>query len=132
MGREEQRGSYRCADEGRGSAVDGKAHMPVHNDVGFEAPGLAGGVWRRSGREQGRRRNQENDGEVNRGLAMRKCWLVSYLVESGNIFSDDVKFQVDGAVWPEGLDVGVFESIGDDGDVEAGSFHIEDGKANAI
>ena len=48
------------------------------------------------------------------------------------VFTYKIEFQVDQAAGGDGLDIGMFEGIGDDGDVEFGSFDIEDGEADAI
>jgi len=52
--------------------------------------------------------------------------------ESGHIFPDHIEFQVDFCAGGDGADIGVFEGIGDDGDVEFCLFDIENGQAGAV
>jgi len=52
--------------------------------------------------------------------------------EPGDVFSDQIEFQIDGGSGDDGLDIGMLESIGDDGDVKAVFFDVKDGKAYAI
>src|ERR1700677_4721256 len=52
--------------------------------------------------------------------------------ESGHIFPDHIEFQVDFCVGADGLDIGMFEGIGNDGDVKAVLFDVKDGEADAI
>src|SRR5581483_1833810 len=42
------------------------------------------------------------------------------------------EFQIDGASGIDGLDIGMLEGVGDDGDVEFRSFHVEDSEADAV
>lgn len=52
--------------------------------------------------------------------------------EAGYIFPYHIKFKVDQTAGQDRLDICVFESIGDDSDVEFRLFYIEDGEAGAI
>lgn len=49
-----------------------------------------------------------------------------------DIFSDHIEFDIHGGAGFDGPDVSMFEGVGDDGDVEPGSFDIEDGEADAV
>jgi alginate O-acetyltransferase complex protein AlgI len=53
-------------------------------------------------------------------------------VSKGTVFSDHIEFQVDPGAGDDGLDIGVFEGIGDDGDIEFRFFYIENGQAGAV
>jgi hypothetical protein len=52
--------------------------------------------------------------------------------QAGDVFADEVEFEVYFAAGGDGMDVRVFERIGDDGDIEFGLFYIEDGKAGTV
>ena len=52
--------------------------------------------------------------------------------EPGDVFPDHIEFQVDSGSGDNGLDIGMLESIGDDGDVKAVFFDVKDGKAGAV
>src|ERR1700684_947800 len=52
--------------------------------------------------------------------------------ETGDVFPDQIEFQVDGRGRDDGLYIGMFERIGDDGDVKAIFFDVKDGEADAI
>ena len=52
--------------------------------------------------------------------------------ETGDVFPDQIEFQVDGGGGDDGLYIGMFERIGDDGDVKAIFFDVKDGEADAI
>ncbi len=52
--------------------------------------------------------------------------------QSGHVFSDHIELEVYDAARVYGLDIRVVEGIGDDGDIEPGLLHIEDGEADAI
>jgi hypothetical protein len=52
--------------------------------------------------------------------------------ESGDVFPDQIEFQVDGGARGNGLDIGMQEGIGDDGDVKAVFFDVKDGEAGAV
>jgi hypothetical protein len=49
-----------------------------------------------------------------------------------NIFTDHIEFQVDFCAGVYGLDICVFEGIGDDGDVKSCFFYIKYGEAGAV
>ena len=53
-------------------------------------------------------------------------------MHSGDVFPDHVKFQVDEASRVDGLDIGMFEGVRDDRDVEFRLFYVEDGEADAV
>ena len=52
--------------------------------------------------------------------------------EPGHIFPDHIEFQVDFCVGGDGLDIGMLEGIGDDGDVKAVLFDVKNSEADAI
>ena len=52
--------------------------------------------------------------------------------EPGDVFPDHIEFQVDGGSGDNGLDIGMLESIGDDGYIKAVFFDIKDGKTGAV
>ena len=52
--------------------------------------------------------------------------------ESGDVFPDHIEFQVDFGAGDDGLDIGMLEGIGDDGDVKSVFFDVKDGEAGAI
>ena len=54
------------------------------------------------------------------------------LQEAGDIFPDHVELEVDGGAGEYGLEVGMFEGVRDDGEVEFRLFYIEDGEADAV
>ena len=53
-------------------------------------------------------------------------------MEAGNVFSQDVKLKIHDAPDLEGVKVGVFESVGDDADLEGLGCGIADGEAHAV
>ena len=53
-------------------------------------------------------------------------------MEAGNVFSQDVKLKIHDAPDLEGVKVGVFESVGDDADLETVGGRLADGEADAI
>jgi hypothetical protein len=52
--------------------------------------------------------------------------------EAGYIFPDQIEFEVDDGPWHYGLDVGMLEGVGDDGDIEVGFLYVKDGQAGAV
>lgn len=52
--------------------------------------------------------------------------------EPGNVFSDDVEFDIYLASGNDGLDIGMFIGIGNDGYVEFLLFDVKDGQADAV
>ena len=52
--------------------------------------------------------------------------------DPADIFADHIEFEVDLTTGSDGLHIGMFEGIGNDGHVEPGFFYIEDGKADAV
>ncbi len=54
------------------------------------------------------------------------------LGKAGDIFADDIEFQIDQAAGIDPMDIRMIEGIGDDGDIEFRSFHIENGEADAV
>lgn len=50
----------------------------------------------------------------------------------GNVFPDQIEFKVDDGPGDNGLDVGVPEGVGNDRDVEAGLFYVENGEAGTV
>ena len=53
-------------------------------------------------------------------------------MEAGNVFSQDVKLKIHDAPDLEGVKVGVFESVGDDADLETVSGWLANGETHAI
>jgi len=53
-------------------------------------------------------------------------------LKPGDVFTDDIEFKIYGVSGQNGLNVGMFEGIRDDGHVEFRSFGIEEGKTDAI
>jgi len=49
-----------------------------------------------------------------------------------DIFTNDIELHVHQTAWLDGLDIGMFESIRDNGHVKPGFFNIEDREADAI
>ena len=58
--------------------------------------------------------------------------FLSRTLESGNVFAQDVKFDVDGGAYLDVLEIGVFHGIGDDGDLEGIVRGIAYGERNAV
>ena len=53
-------------------------------------------------------------------------------MEAGNVFSQDVKLKIHDAPDLEGVKVGVFESVGDDADLETVGGRLANGETHAI
>jgi len=53
-------------------------------------------------------------------------------MEAGHVFADNIKFEINGTAFCNRLNVSMFEGVWDNGDIEFGSFDIENGKADAI
>jgi len=52
--------------------------------------------------------------------------------ETGDVFPDQIEFQVNGGAGDDSLYIGMFERIGDDGNVKAIFFDVKDSEADAI
>ena len=54
------------------------------------------------------------------------------LLQSGDVFAEDVEFKVDDGAYTDVAEVGVLEGVGDDGDLEGVAGGVADGEADAV